>query len=297
MTEALPPYRRIVSDVRRRIESGELRPGDRVPSARAITKEWGVAIATATKAHAALREEGLTISRPGVGTVVAGPAPRRDHELTRDRIVATAIAIADADGLAELSMRRIAGTLGVSTMSLYRHLPGKDDLTLAMIDAALGELPLPTRRPAGWRAAIELVARLEWAGFQRHPWLAPSMSLTRPQLAPNAMRLSEWVMSVFDGTRLPVADRMYVQILIFTFVRGVASAIEPEVEAIRETGITNEQWVEEQTTTFLALMDENAMPNFRALTGADFDFDLELLFEFGLGRLLDGLTPWITARS
>src|SRR4051812_2488651 len=121
MTEAVPPYRRIVHEGRRRIEAGELRPGDRVPSARAITKEWGVAIATATKAHAALREEGLTISRPGVGTVVAGPAPRRDHELTRDRIVATAIAIADADGLAELSMRRIAGALGVSTMSLYRH--------------------------------------------------------------------------------------------------------------------------------------------------------------------------------
>jgi DNA-binding transcriptional regulator YhcF (GntR family) len=259
MTDALPPYRRIVHDVRRRIEAGELRPGDRVPSARAITKQWGVAIATATKAHAALREEGLTISRPGVGTVVAGPAPRRDHELTRDRIVATAIEIADADGL--------------------------------------GELSLPARHPAGWRAALELVARLEWAGFQRHPWLGPSMSLTRPQLAPNAMRLSEWVMSVFDGTRLPVADRMYVQILIFTFVRGVASAIEPEVEAIRETGITNEQWVEEQTTTFLALTDANAMTNFRALTSSDFDFDLDLLFEFGLGRLLDGLTPWITARS
>src|SRR3954470_13075334 len=136
MTEVEPPYRRIVAEVRRRIEAGELRPGDRVPSARAITREWGVAIATATKAHAALREEGLTIARAGVGTVVAGPAPRREHELTRERIVATASAIADADGLAELSMRRIASTLGVATMSLYRHVPSRDDLTLAMIDMA-----------------------------------------------------------------------------------------------------------------------------------------------------------------
>src|SRR3954468_2630132 len=122
VTETVPPYRQIVSEVRRRIEAGELRPGDRVPSARAITRQWGVAIATATKVHAALRDEGLTVARPGVGTVVAGPAPRRDHDLTEERIVAAAIAIADADGLAELSMRRIATDLGVATMSLYRHV-------------------------------------------------------------------------------------------------------------------------------------------------------------------------------
>jgi DNA-binding GntR family transcriptional regulator len=94
------PYRRIVEDVRRRIEAGELKPGDKVPSARQITGQWGVAIATATKAHATMREEGLTVARPGVGTVVAGPAPRRDHELSRERVVAAAIAIADQDGMA-----------------------------------------------------------------------------------------------------------------------------------------------------------------------------------------------------
>ena len=288
------PYRRIVQDVRRRIEAGELRPGDRVPSARQITKDWGVAIATATRAHAALREEGLTVSRPGVGTVVAGPAPRRDHELTRERIVAAAIVIADADGMAELSMRRIAGALGVSTMALYRHVPSKDDLTLAMIDSAIGELPLPARRPpGGWRACLELCARLEWAGFQRHPWLAPIMSITRPQLAPSAMRLTEWVLGSFDDTGLSQADRMYVQVLLFTFVRGVASALEPEVEAVQESGLTNEQWIEQQTTTFLAALDEGAMSRFRELASHDFDFDLDQLFEFGLARLLDGLAPFV----
>ena len=61
-----PPYRRIVEDVRQRIDSGELGPGDLVPSARRITQEWGVAIATATKALGVLRQEGLTTVRPGV---------------------------------------------------------------------------------------------------------------------------------------------------------------------------------------------------------------------------------------
>ena len=289
-------YLRIVQDVRQRIESGELRPGDRVPSARAIVRDWGVAIATATKAHAALQEAGLTVARPGVGTVVAGPAPRRDHELTGEKIVAAAITIADEHGMAELSMRRIATALGVSTMSLYRHVPGRDDLILAMIDTAIGEVPLPARHPRGWRASLEVVARLEWAAFQRHPWLAAAMSITRPQMAPNAMLLSEWVMGSFDDIGLVMADRMYIQILMFTFVRGVASALEPEALAIRDSGMTNDEWVEAQAERFMAVTGAERMPHFRELTSHDFDFDLDLLFEFGLARLLDGLEPYIAAR-
>lgn len=297
MSEPEPPYRQIVGDVRRRIEAGELRPGDRVPSARAITRQWGVAIATATKAHAALREEGLTIARPGVGTVVAGPAPRRDHELSRERVVACAIALADRDGLADLSMRRLAAELGVATMSLYRHVPSRDELTLAMIDATLGEIRLPTHHPRGWRASLERCARLEWALFQRHPWLGPSLSLTRPQLAPNAMRLSEWVMAAFDGTSLTLGERMYVQVLLFSFVRGLASALEPENEAMRDSGLTADQWMDQQEAIFVAMMDTHAMTHFQQLVLEPFDLDLDSLFEFGLARLLDGLTLFVDARS
>jgi AcrR family transcriptional regulator len=297
MGELEPPYRRIVTDVRRRIEAGELRPGDRVPSARAITKEWGVAIATATKAHAALREEGLTVARPGVGTVVAGPAPRRDHDLSRERIIAAAIAIADRDGLADLSMRRLATELGVATMSLYRHVPSRDDLTLAMIDTAIGDVRLPPRHPRGWRSSLQLCARLEWALFQRHPWLGPSMSLTRPQMAPNAMRLSEWVMAAFDGTSLTLSERMYVQVLLFSFVRGLASALEPENEALRESGLTADQWMEQQEAIFTTMMDAHEMTHFKQLTREPFDLDLDSLFEFGLARLLDGITLFVDARS
>ncbi|UQU61447.1 TetR/AcrR family transcriptional regulator C-terminal domain-containing protein [Couchioplanes caeruleus] len=290
------PYRRIVAEVRRRIEAGELRPGDRVPSARAITREWGVAIATATKAHAALREEGLTVSRPGVGTVVAGPAPRQDGVLSRDRLVSAAIAIADRHGVAELTMRRLAADLGVATMSLYRHVPSRDDLILAMIDAAIGTIRLPPRHPGGWRAAVELAARQEWAVFQRHPWLAPSLSLTRPQMAPNGVRLSEWVLAAFDGTGLGLGERMYVQLTLFTFVRGVASALEPEAEAVRETGLTDEQWLSAQEQKFATLLDAHSMSHFRRLTADGFDFSLERLFEFGLARLLDGLAPFVEGR-
>src|SRR3954464_7038139 len=156
----VPPYRRIAAEIPARVRAGTLRPGDRVPSARQITRDWGVAIATATKALALLRDEGLTLPRPGVGTVVAAPATattkRGERELDRDRIVRAATAVADAEGMTQLSMRRVATALGVPTMSLYRHIPGKDDLILAMIDAAYGEIQLPATRPAGWRAQLDL---------------------------------------------------------------------------------------------------------------------------------------------
>src|SRR5437763_16528864 len=117
------PYARIVAELERRIAAGELRPGDRVPSTRQLTQEWGGARATATRALSALRQQGLVHAVQGVGTVVADPKrPARaepGHELTRERIVRAAIAIADDEGLAAVSMRRIATELHAATMSLY----------------------------------------------------------------------------------------------------------------------------------------------------------------------------------
>lgn len=112
---------RIVSDIRARIRSGALRPGDRVPSAREMVRDYEVALATATKVLAMLRREGLVRSRPGVGTVVRAITEQRSGpDLSRERIVEAASAIADDEGLPALSMRLLARELGVATMSLYR---------------------------------------------------------------------------------------------------------------------------------------------------------------------------------
>ncbi|MDX6389598.1 MAG: hypothetical protein QOJ73_661, partial [Streptosporangiaceae bacterium] len=189
----LPPYAQIAADLRDQIEKGTLAPGDRVPSTREITQRWGVAMATATKALAALRQEGIVRPIPGVGTVVGGhqaahgrslalappatgpgPAAARrrgpsDPRLAPGRIVAAAMAVADAEGLAGLSMRRVATEIGVATMSLYRHVADKDDLLLKMMDAAFGECRFPAHPPEGWRDQLELAARTLWAMFQRHP--------------------------------------------------------------------------------------------------------------------------------
>ncbi|MFD0591308.1 GntR family transcriptional regulator [Catellatospora coxensis] len=156
-TEA--PFRQIVGQIRAQIDGGQLRPGDRIPSARQITAEWGVAIATATKVLATLRAEGLVEAVRGVGTVVADRAEpaepaRRERrprpaaaEPTREQLVRHALALADAEGLEAVSMRRLATEFGLATMSLYRFVRGKDDLVRLMIDAAFAEAPLPAVPP------------------------------------------------------------------------------------------------------------------------------------------------------
>ena len=75
-TTGEPPYQRIAAELRRRIERGELRPGERVPSTRQLAREWGVALATAAHALRQLAKERLVRSLPRAGTVVASPSPR-----------------------------------------------------------------------------------------------------------------------------------------------------------------------------------------------------------------------------
>jgi AcrR family transcriptional regulator len=300
-----PPYRRIADEIRARITAGELRPGDPIPSARGITREWGVALATATKVLATLNAEGVTQPLPGRGTVVTDPAgvPARpadgaartarrheaDPDLTRERIVAAAIRVADTEGLTQLSMRRIATELDAAPMSLYRHISGKDDLLMSMMDSVLGEDPLPARPPDGWRAQLELTSRLQWRGFRRHPWLAPALSITRPQLLPNGMRHTEWALRALSGLGLSIQEMMNIHITLFSHIRGLALNLEAEAQAEQDSGLTSDEWNDTQEQGFRAIAAAGHLPMLSRLVDSDMELDLDQLFEFGLGRLLDGM--------
>lgn len=287
---------RIAADLRSRIAAGEFGPGDRVPSTRELTHQWGVAMATATRALSLLQDEGVLRSVRGVGTVVAArptiarPARRRTTPSpARDDIVRAAITIADSEGLATLSMRRIAAELGIPTMSLYQHVASKDDLVTLMIDRAFGDEPLPAGPPPDWRAALEIAARLEWAVFRRHPWLAPAMSLTRPQLVPSALLYTEWVLAALDGRGLDPTTAFNVHIMLFSYVRGMAVNLESEVQAEAESGLTADEWMDAHADVLTSLAAGEGFPHFRQIAGHDFDLDLDALFELGLRCLLDGL--------
>jgi AcrR family transcriptional regulator len=295
----VPRYRVIADELRGRIESGAISPGDRIPSTRDIVQQWGVAMATATKVITQLRNEGLVSVTPGVGTVVAEVSPTRrprlaqrspaDGGATADRIVEAAVAVADAEGLAAVSMRRVAREIGVATMSLYRHVADKDALVMQMMDAALGEWEEPDAPPECWRERLELAGRQMWGLFRRHPWLAPAMSITRPQAVPNALPLAEWVLAVLDTRGLDMGTTFTAYITLFNYIRGTAFNIEMEAEAQEQTGIDNEQWMDHQEPVLTELLTGGQFPTFSRLIQLDYDFSLDRLFEFGLQRLLDGL--------
>ena len=293
MTE--PPYLRIAAALRRRITGGELKPGDRVPSTREIAREWGVAIVTATRVLTTLRDEGLVIAKPRVGTVVAAPArpaQRRrasEPDQTRERIVGAAIAIADAEGLGAVSMRRIATDLGMATMSLYHYLPGKDELVTAMMDEAFGGDALPPIPDSGWRERMDLIARLQWQAYNRHPWLAEIMSFTRPPLAPRAMRYTEWMLTALDDYGLSSEIMVHVAVGLASFVRGTAINLEPEAQAQQDTGLDNEDWMTETEPAFFEIVRAQGFPVLSRIAEEGVDYDLNTLFEFGLARFLDGL--------
>ncbi|WAS96733.1 TetR/AcrR family transcriptional regulator C-terminal domain-containing protein [Nannocystis punicea] len=287
---------RIADRVREQIRRGSLRPGDRVPSARQLARDEAVALATAMKVLSQLQRERLVRVVPGVGTVVRG---REDGpELSRERVVRAAIAIADDDGLAALSMRAVATELGVATMSLYRHVPGKDELVLAMIDAVMND-SLVTSRPAlaqqvGWRARLEQLARMHWELYTRHPWLAPALSMTRPQLSVSGMQHTEWVLAALLDAGFSPAAAMRTCVAFMAHVRGMAMSVEPEREAERDTGMNSEEWMADQEQRFAAVM-----PRFPALARiseiADLDMSLDALFECGLACFLAGIEVQLRA--
>ncbi|WP_326621069.1 TetR/AcrR family transcriptional regulator C-terminal domain-containing protein [Streptomyces decoyicus] len=306
---APPPYRRIVDTIRRRIDTGELTPGDRVPSTRRITQEWGVAMATATKVLTTLRQEGLVRAVPGVGTVVAEPQrtprggaarerrPREtDSGLSRESVVRAGVKVADAEGLRALSMRRVAAEFGVSSMALYRHVAGKDELVLLMADAAFRDITLPEPAPDGWRERMAAGARLQWELYRRHPWLAQYLSLTRPQPMPRAMALIEWTMARVRG--MDPVTLIHMALTLLGFVLSTAAGFEDDLEAEQETGMDQNQWMATMEPVFDGILTSGSYPMYAGVSGIEEDVvNLESLFEFGLARLLDGMETLVEGRA
>ncbi|TFV90051.1 TetR/AcrR family transcriptional regulator C-terminal domain-containing protein [Blastococcus sp. CT_GayMR16] len=219
------------------------------------------------------------------------PGPRSSLDV--DRIVAAAVTVADAEGLSALSMRRVAADLGVATMTLYSHVPGKGELVDLMLDSVLGKLYEDDAPAGNWRARLEAVARANWDLFLRHPW-AVHLSTGRPPLGPHLMRKYELELRAVDGLGLGEVQMDLLVTLLNGFVRGSVSGVQERVTAEQVTGITEDQWWTAMAPHAERFFDAERFPT-AARVGPAAGNDRqaarapERSFEFGLERLLDGI--------
>jgi AcrR family transcriptional regulator len=140
-------------------------------------------------------------------------------QLSREKIAAAALAIADAEGFEAVSMRRLAQELKVGTMSLYYYVKTKDDLIAVMDDALMAEALLPSL-PKGWRRAITEIATRTHSVFLRHPWALVSMLSAPPGL--NAMRHMEQCLEALAETSMTAKKKLTLLAMVDDFVFGHA---------------------------------------------------------------------------
>jgi len=154
----------------------------------------------------------------------------RPSQLSRDKIAATALAIADAEGFESVSMRRVAQEMGVGTMSLYYYVKTKADLIAAMDDALMGEVLLPSL-PGNWREALTVIAFRTRDVFLRHSWVLSSMLSASP--GANAMRHMEQCLQALAGTTMTTREKLALLAIIDDFVFGYAlreAGSDPKVD-------------------------------------------------------------------
>ena len=209
-----------------------------------------------------------------------------------------ALAIADAEGIEAVSMRRVAGALGAGTMTLYHYVPTKHDLLTLMDDAVMGELLIPDAELApGWRDALAQIARRSRAAFRRHRWMIGTQLEGDARVGPNAMRHIEQSLAAVAGTTLSHEDKMELISLVDDYVLGFTLRGDSGEEF-------TDEWIEAVGRYLAEQLLTGDFPHVREFVGND---DPETVirriatsataderFERGLTRLLDGVELWLS---
>jgi AcrR family transcriptional regulator len=216
-------------------------------------------------------------------------APARET-LHRDQIVAAAMELLDAEGVAGLSMRKLAAKLGSGATSLYWHVPTKDDLIDLLIDEVWGEIDVPEPELAGWRSGALLFAHSLRSAVLRHRWL-PEVMYTRPSTGPHAMSMGERSLVLFGAAGFADHELDLAMGSLMSYVLGCASAEVATREMARKSGSTEEEWAAYMYEQAGAVAAEypSMQESVRRRTVTDLDTALTDNFVYGLDALLDGL--------
>jgi AcrR family transcriptional regulator len=206
----------------------------------------------------------------------------RRTQLTRERVVAAGIELADRDGIESISMRRLAQELGVEAMSLYTHVRNKEDLLDGMVDAVIGEIPT-SADGADWKTSLRQMALAARGVVLTHPW-APNPIESRTTPGPAMMRYVNTVLGVLREGGFTVAQVHHALHILGSRLLGFtqdlfddSGDLEPETAASLASELA-------AALPYVAEM-AIAVTHGGALGGCDDDIE----FEFALDFILDGL--------
>jgi AcrR family transcriptional regulator len=208
--------------------------------------------------------------------------PRR-APLTRERVLAAAIDLADRDGIASLSMRKLAQELGVEAMSLYHHVANKDAILDGLIDLVFGEIDLPVGE-ADWKAAMRRRAISAREVLRRHPW-ATGLMESRSTPGPATLRHHDAVLGILRNAGFPLELAAHAYSLLDSYIYGFA---------LQETSLpfSTPEETAEVAQAMMAEFPAGAYPHLTEIAvehvlQPGYSYASEYLF--GLDLILDGL--------
>ena len=236
-----------------------------------------------------------------------GPKPT----LSVDQIVMAAITVADAEGLAALSMARVAKELGFTTMSLYRHVASKEQLLQLMFDASATGAEDLVLEGDTWRERMRHWAVTQRDMLDRHPWVT-ELPMALPPLAPNSLTFVERGLAALDGTGLSNERRMRMIGLLSSYTLSEARMAQDAIRAARQAATEREQagdsgppaWTFEELLREL-VVDRERFPHLYEIAwtqpvapdGTARQANEREEFEFGLERILDAIEVLIQVRG
>lgn len=221
------------------------------------------------------------------------PSRRRRDPISRDAIVTAAIGLLDREGLAALSMRRLAEELGTGAASLYWHVGSKDGLLDLVLDEVIGEGKVPDPDPGRWQEQLKQVARDQRAASLRHPWVV-RVSIGRIPMGPNALRYSERILAILRAGGLPPHLAVQGYLLLIATVNGFTideTGVDDGPEPTGALSLDPDalQQVANMARDYIASLPAAQFPNMTALADEFAFADPDERFELLIDIFVDGL--------
>lgn len=195
--------------------------------------------------------------------------------LTRSRVVQAGLAIADAEGLDAVSIRRVAAELGARPMSLYTHVASRDDLVALMLNEVSGELLVGEPLPRDWRTAMRLIAERTRDAYMAHPWML-RVFVTGARVGPNQLRRAEQSASAVAGLGIDPTDSWTALRVVHEWTMGYAL----HVITLRE---------DEQLEAQLRQADPAEYPRMSQIFPTGRGKEHDVAFDVALDVVLDGI--------